>query len=53
MVTTRTQRAGEHSDADLRPGGPLYFRLPTLDMNGLPLANFALQLGAYRAGRKP
>jgi hypothetical protein len=34
-------------------GGPNYFWLPSEDMSGLPLANFALQLGVEAAGHKP
>jgi hypothetical protein len=34
-------------------GGPGYFWLPSLDMSGLPLANFALQLGQVPDGHKP
>jgi len=34
-------------------GGPGYFWLPTEDYSGLPLANFALQLGKVWAGHKP
>jgi hypothetical protein len=34
-------------------GGPRYFWLPTLDVSGLPLANFALQLGQVPDGHKP
>ena len=34
-------------------GGPGYFWLPTEDFSGLPLANFALQLGNVPAGNTP
>jgi hypothetical protein len=34
-------------------GGPGYFWLPTENISGLPLANFALQLGQVAAGHKP
>jgi hypothetical protein len=34
-------------------GGPGYFWLPTEDMSGLPLANFALQLGEKVNGNTP
>jgi hypothetical protein len=34
-------------------GGPGYFWLPTENISGLPLANFALQLGQEAAGHKP
>jgi hypothetical protein len=34
-------------------GGPGYFWLPSEDFSGLPLANFALQLGQEAAGHKP
>ena len=34
-------------------GGPGYFWLPTEDFSGLPLANFALQLGQYSRGHRP
>ncbi len=34
-------------------GGPGYFWLPTEDMSGLPLANFALQLGQHTSGHTP
>jgi hypothetical protein len=33
-------------------GGPGYFWLPTEDYSGLPLANFALQLGQVAAGHR-
>jgi hypothetical protein len=36
-----------------RWGGPGYFWLPTEDYSGLPLANFALQLGQVRQGNRP
>lgn len=34
-------------------GGPGYFWLPTEDISGLPLANFALQLGQHPTGFTP
>lgn len=34
-------------------GGPLYFWLPSEDFSGLPLANFALQLGSHPNGHTP
>lgn len=34
-------------------GGPGYFWLPTEDVSGMPLANFALQLGQVAKGHKP
>jgi hypothetical protein len=34
-------------------GGPGYFWLPTENISGLPLANFALQLGVQPAGHQP
>ena len=34
-------------------GGPGYFWLPTQDFSGLPLANFALQLGQHTNGHTP
>jgi hypothetical protein len=34
-------------------GGPGYFWLPTENISGLPLANFALQLGQVAEGHKP
>jgi len=34
-------------------GGPGYFWLPTEDISGLPLANFALQLGQHSSGHTP
>ncbi len=34
-------------------GGPGYFWLPTLQVSGMPLANFALQLGQVPSGHKP
>jgi hypothetical protein len=34
-------------------GGPGYFWLPTENISGLPLANFALQLGPDAAGHTP
>ncbi len=36
-----------------RWGGPGYFWLPTEDYSGLPLANFALQLGQASRGHRP
>jgi hypothetical protein len=33
--------------------GPGYFWLPSLDMSGLPLTNFALQLGTFANGHQP
>lgn len=34
-------------------GGPGYFWLPSQDFDGLPLANFALQLGQHKLGHTP
>lgn len=34
-------------------GGPGYFWLPSQDFSGLPLANFALQLGQHKLGHTP
>jgi hypothetical protein len=34
-------------------GGPGYFWLPTENISGLPLANFALQLGQHKFGNTP
>ena len=34
-------------------GGPGYFWLPSQDFGGLPLANFALQLGQHTFGHTP
>lgn len=34
-------------------GGPGYFWLPSQDFDGLPLANFALQLGQHISGHTP
>ncbi len=34
-------------------GGPGYFWLPTLQVSGMPLANFALQMGQVPGGHKP
>jgi len=34
-------------------GGPGYFWLPTENISGLPLANFALQLGQHKFGHTP
>jgi hypothetical protein len=34
-------------------GGPGYFWLPSEDISGLPLANFALQLGQHPTGHTP
>jgi hypothetical protein len=34
-------------------GGPGYFWLPTENISGVPLANFALQLGQHRLGNTP
>ena len=40
-------------DATSNWGGPGYFWLPTQDFAGLPLANFALQLGQHTSGHTP
>jgi hypothetical protein len=40
-------------DATSNWGGPGYFWLPTQDFGGLPLANFALQLGQHTSGHTP
>lgn len=34
-------------------GGPGYFWLPTENLSGLPLANFALQFGQHKFGNTP
>lgn len=34
-------------------GGPGYFWLPSEDFSGMPLANFALQLGQHNSGHNP
>lgn len=41
---------GKTAEAISQWGGPGYFWLPTEDMAGLPLANFAVQLGTHPAG---
>jgi hypothetical protein len=41
------------ADATSNWGGPGYFWLPTEDFGGLPLANFALQLGQHTSGHTP
>lgn len=33
--------------------GPGYFWVPSQDFSGLPLANFALQLGQHKDGHTP
>jgi hypothetical protein len=53
MASTGMQPIGGTATPISSWGGPLYFWLPTLDMSGLPLANFALQLGAHPAGNRP
>ena len=41
------------ADAISNWGGPGYFWLPTEDFDGLPLANFAVQLGQHIRGHTP
>lgn len=54
VATSGRQPAGGGSPEPISHwGGPGYFWLPTLDVSGLPLANFALQLGQVPGGHRP
>ncbi len=54
MATSSAQPVGGASATAISNwGGPGFFWLPTEDMSGLPLANFALQLGEKANGNTP
>ncbi len=54
IATSGPQPVGGGSPERIsRWGGPGYFWLPTEDYSGLPLANFALQLGQVGRGHRP
>ncbi|HUA42610.1 MAG TPA: hypothetical protein VMA32_13635 [Streptosporangiaceae bacterium] len=54
IATSGPQPVGGRSPERItRWGGPGYFWLPTEDYSGLPLANFALQLGQVSRGHRP
>jgi hypothetical protein len=55
IATTGLQPVGGTATAESIHdwGGPGYFWLPTEDISGLPLANFALQLGQHPTGHTP
>ena len=50
VATSNPQPVGGTATPITSWGGPGYFWLPTEDMSGLPLANFALQLGTFSTG---
>lgn len=54
VATSEAQPVGGGSPQSIHNwGGPGYFWLPSEDMSGLPLANFALQLGQHATGKTP
>jgi hypothetical protein len=54
VATSGPQAVGGGSPTPIANwGGPGYFWLPTEDFSGLPLANFALQLGQHPKGHTP
>jgi hypothetical protein len=54
VATSGPQPVGGGSPTPITQwGGPGYFWLPTLQVSGMPLANFALQLGQVPGGHKP
>jgi hypothetical protein len=54
VATSGSQPVGGGSPQPISQwGGPGYFWLPSQDYSGLPLANFALQLGTHTHGHKP
>jgi hypothetical protein len=54
IVTSGPQQLASGSADDISNwGGPGYFWLPSQDFSGLPLANFALQLGQHKFGHTP
>jgi hypothetical protein len=54
VASSGTQAVGGGSPESISQwGGPGYFWLPTEDYSGLPLANFALQLGQVPDGHQP
>ena len=53
IATSGSQPVGGTAKPVSSWGGPGYFWLPTENISGLPLANFALQLGQVAAGHKP
>ena len=53
VATSGPQPVGGSPTPITHWGGPGYFWLPTLQVSGMPLANFALQLGQVPGGHKP
>jgi hypothetical protein len=53
VATSGALAVGGTAKAITAWGGPGYFWLPSQDMSGLPLANFALQLGQVKDGQHP
>jgi hypothetical protein len=53
VATSGVQPVGSTPTSVSDWGGPGYFWLPTEDISGLPLANFALQLGQHPTGYTP
>jgi hypothetical protein len=53
IVATFTQAISGTQTPVSQWGGPGYFWLPTEDISGLPLDNFALQLGNHPNGHTP
>jgi hypothetical protein len=53
VATSGPQPVGGTAEPISKWGGPGYFWLPTEDVSGVPLANFALQLGTVSNGHNP
>jgi hypothetical protein len=53
IATSGSLPVGGTASATTNWGGPGYFWLPTEQISGLPLANFALQLGNHPSGHTP
>jgi hypothetical protein len=53
VATSGSQPVGGSATPISQWGGPSYFWLPTEDISGLPLANFALQTGQHATGYTP
>jgi hypothetical protein len=53
VATSGSQPLGGSATPIGQWGGPSYYWLPTEDISGLPLANFALQTGQHPTGYTP
>jgi hypothetical protein len=53
IATSTPQPVGGTATPTTDWGGPGYFWLPTENISGVPLANFALQLGQHKDGHTP